>query len=85
MGQCMKCKEFLPPDFLDRIQPGNTPICHFCQKGSGLVFGEGSIMYNKNEVVTDYKRFMAELKDSQNITQKITNLTVESAVKDIKH
>lgn len=62
MGQCVVCREFIPPDFMMEDKK-----CAFCTKGQNVLFGPNGEMYNKQEVVYDYKVLLGELKDAQSV------------------
>lgn len=62
MGLCVKCREFIPPDFMMEDKK-----CAFCEKGQNILFGPNGEMYNKQEVVYDYKVLLGELKDAQSV------------------
>lgn len=62
MGLCRTCNEFIPPDFMLEDKE-----CAFCKKKENVLIGDGDIMYNKQEVVYDYKVLLGELKDAQSI------------------
>jgi len=80
MPKCVKCNEFLPPNYVEVIpnsQPladGEYPkICVFCQKMISEVEREteqGSgkyVAYTKEQCVRDYKAFIDKLKKSKNL------------------
>lgn len=62
MGLCVKCHEFIPPDFMMENKQ-----CAFCEKGQNVLFGPNGEMYNKQDVVLDYKTLLNDLKDANGI------------------
>ena len=64
MGLCRTCHEFLPPDFMNEDKE-----CEFCKRNSNVLMGgeDSDIMFNKQEVVYDYKQLLGELKDAQGV------------------
>ena len=61
MGFCSKCRDFFPPDFMD------NNLCHFCKKESNTIMTEDGILYNKGDVVKDYKIFLNKLKEKGSV------------------
>jgi hypothetical protein len=78
MPKCVKCNEFLPPNYVDVI-PNSEPmadgeypkVCVFCQKMISEVEREteqGSgkfVAYTKAQCVKDYKAFIDKLSKSR--------------------
>lgn len=83
MPQCMQCKEYLPPDLCELIQPGNLHKCRFCLEGAEVI-SVNMVILNKREVIFDYKELLGKLKDSSNLKGKLRDITVEGAVKKLR-
>jgi len=64
MGQCVKCKEFIPPDFMMEDKK-----CAFCTREQNVLFGPNGEAYAKHDVILDYKQLLGELKDAESIKE----------------
>lgn len=87
MPKCVKCNEFMPPNYVEVI-PNSQPMadgdypkeCVFCQKMISEVEREteqGSgkyVAYTKEQCVRDYKAFIDKLRKSRNL-QDVVNKT----------
>ena len=79
MPQCVKCKEFFPPNYTELVEhdgmltpdkDGKYPQhCVFCKDGVSFVMREDShnsgsfnTKYTKEEVIADYKAYIAKMK-----------------------
>lgn len=86
MGQCTKCKQYLPPDFLDEVKDPTNPnlpgqkVCHFCLRESEVVFGANDIVFKKDEVIHDYAIFIKRLSENKELRRKMSDKIVENAV-----
>lgn len=86
MGQCTKCRQYLPPDFLDEVKDPTNPnipgqkTCHFCIKETGILFGVGNMVYKKEEVIYDYALFIKKLSDNKDLRKTMSDKIVENAV-----
>jgi len=65
MGQCAKCKEFFPPDFMGDGLPGDK-LCLFCKRDTKKITGKGKTV-TKKEIVKDYKIFTKKLQETRNV------------------
>ena len=73
MPKCAICYKMLPTDLttiLTTEGDRNIYKCIFCVKGSKDVIIEGK-MYNKEEQIREYERFLNELKEKPNIAEMI--------------
>lgn len=80
MPKCVKCNEFLPPNYVEVI-PNSQPLadgeypkeCVFCQKMVSEVereteHGSGKyVAYTKAQCIRDYKNFIDKLSRSRNL------------------
>ena len=82
MPQCVKCKEFFPPNYVEILEgdnisqdeKGNWPMhCIFCKLNIDIVEREETpnsgkyIEYTKQQCLIDYKKFLRKLKESKNV------------------
>ena len=96
MPKCVKCNEFLPPNYTEVIvnsqpdQKGDYPQqCIFCKSGLDEVeleverdSGKFTKKFTKNECLAEYKEFLKKVKDSKNVKDIInrTNADDESRI-----
>lgn len=86
MPQCVRCKEFFPPNYTEVIhgsqpdQQGNYPQeCIFCKLNIDEVERETQhnsgqyTPYTKKQCIEDYKKFLRKLKDSGKAKDIINN------------
>lgn len=87
MGLCTKCRDYFPPDFMTKVMVDNIIIdmCLFCEQSKSTLVGEDGANYTREFVVSDYAQFMRELKNNQNLKDKISELHVESAVRNMQN
>lgn len=83
MPKCVVCKEIVPPDMIDEQMDPEVMgrVCHFCKSGQNVIFGHDGTAYIKQEVIYDYKKFIDDLAEKQNVKDKLNELTVQTAVK----
>lgn len=77
MGLCLKCKQFLPPDFMMTKEKK----CHFCERDNTTIFTSDGKMWIKEDVVKDYKELLDMLKDNPEIQKEMLKSAVKNEVK----
>lgn len=73
MGLCQKCHEFIPPDFMME-----NAMCAFCKKETYIIFNNEGVCFHKQDVVTDYKILLSELKDAQSIKDAFVKTVIRA-------
>jgi hypothetical protein len=73
MGFCIKCKEFVAPDFMVK-----KDLCAFCQKGSNVIINDEGTIFTKQDVCEDYKILLNKLKDSKGIKEKHVDILLKT-------
>jgi len=70
MGLCSKCRDFYPPDFID------NHMCHFCKKETNVIMSENGEMFNRQDVIRDYKELLNMIKEKGSVK----NIEFESMI-----
>lgn len=60
MPQCVKCKEFFPPELSMDIEDGKK-MCIFCRRDTNEVINNG-VKITRLETIKEYKEFCNELR-----------------------
>jgi len=76
MGQCYRCKERFPPDFMFAVENQPVQECVFCKNGTVEVTvenenGEVVRRMGKQECINRYKEFVSEMVDKPEIREKL--------------
>jgi len=67
MGQCAKCREFLPPQLLTDVSESEK-LCLFCEVDKKeIVYGTDRKVAKKEQVVKDYDVFLKIVKEKNQI------------------
>lgn len=67
MGQCVKCREFLPPQLLTDVS-SNEKLCLFCEVDKKeIVYGPERKVAKKEEIIKEYDIFLKIVKEKNNI------------------
>lgn len=80
MSLCIKCKCFLPPGFTEETSDKKGYICIFCKRERDVldyVYEGKQKQATKQEIVSEYRKFLKDLKDKPNIKK----LIVQDAIK----
>jgi len=78
MGQCYKCKDHFPPDFMFAVEHQPVQECVFCKKNINEVVlenGEGDQVgrMSKQECINRYREFTSDMGNKE---------AIKSVVKD---
>lgn len=97
MPKCEKCNKFMGPDFfwenVDHIMEDESlevdaikqlKNCQFCREGSDTIVIQG-IKFHKEKAVKEYAEYIAQIKDSDNIKEKLRELIVDTQVNKMKN
>lgn len=71
MPLCDKCKKFLPPQFVKKVEGGRY-LCIFCEKGINKMEYSPlkSKVATKDSIVEEYKRFLRTIRQDSNVLKK---------------
>jgi hypothetical protein len=74
MPQCIKCKCYLPPHFVDHTDDGKERECVFCKKGTNEIkYGKNEEkMITKAETIKEYDIFLKSVKRENDILRKVS-------------
>ena len=62
MAKCVKCREFLPPGFVENNR------CIFCiRESDSIIYEDGNKRVKKSEIVAEYKIFLSTVRDRNEI------------------
>lgn len=75
MPQCVKCKEFYPPDYTEAIDPKNEDrqICSFCKLEKEEVTVEildETYKVTRQQCIDEYKALLAKFKEKYKKNKK---------------
>lgn len=82
MGICLVCNMPMPPDFCEDVFPVGKK-CLFCARDTNVLLGDNNTVYVKQEVSDDYAKLLRRIADSDNVKDKMKELVVNQAVKDM--
>lgn len=71
MGICVKCKKFLPPNFMVEVGEEKHKMCVFCKdEVDHIIIKEktGERKITKNEVIKEYDIMLKKLMERPNIS-----------------
>ena len=60
MGQCVKCRDFYPPEFSVDLED-DKKMCIFCKRDTNEIINNG-LKITRAEVIKEYKEFCNELR-----------------------
>jgi len=72
MPQCIECKKFLPPHFVERTEDDREHLCIFCKRGTKEIrFGENNEnIATKEETVKEYDLYLKLVKEKNEVLKK---------------
>lgn len=82
MGQCVKCKCFLPPQLMTDVDDGKK-LCLFCEVDKNeITYGQGKVAV-KEQIIKDYDMFLKIVKEKNNILKDAMKGDTSSIPKNI--
>ncbi len=65
MAYCKRCREYLPPGFVENDR------CIFCTRDLNyVVYEDGAMIIKKEEIIQEYKMLLSEIKGRNEILRK---------------
>jgi hypothetical protein len=84
MPQCVKCKEFFPPNYTFPLEnpeenPDGPQKCVFCDNETDVVELEDGTKFSKKDCIAEYKELLARL--AKSARQKGVKEVVKNIIK----
>lgn len=80
MPKCDKCKCIVPPDMINDEDENKQRLCFFCEGNTTIIFDRKGQRFGKDEVVADYRDYITNLANNENIKKTLTEQIVQTAV-----
>lgn len=75
IGQCVKCKQFLPSHVMFVTERGDGQICAYCKTDKNVITLEddngNAKKFTKDEMVNKYKEFMSNVVNRPEVRKKV--------------